>query len=72
MLMTEFMKFVKCENEGVFDIKQMYSAEKAFKKMQNHRNLHFAYMGMRVNVAGKMVRSLETGKLICLFCSMGK
>lgn len=53
MSMTEFMKFVKCENEGVFDIKQMYSAEKAFKKMQNHRNLHFAYMGMRVNVAGK-------------------
>ncbi|MBK5474215.1 Uncharacterized protein BWINRA5_02822 [Bacillus mycoides] len=53
MPMTEFMKFVKCENEGVFDIKQMYNAEKAFKKVQNHRNLHFAYMGMRVNVAGK-------------------
>ncbi|MGK0532432.1 MULTISPECIES: hypothetical protein [unclassified Bacillus (in: firmicutes)] len=48
MPMVEFMKFVKCENEGVFDIKRMYSAEKAFKKMQNYRNLHFAYMGMRV------------------------
>ncbi|HGH7180721.1 MFS transporter [Bacillus luti] len=52
MPMVEFMKFVKCENEGVFDIKRMYSAEQAFKKMQNFRNLHFAYMGMRVNVAG--------------------
>ncbi|WP_255446512.1 MFS transporter [Bacillus sp. JAS24-2] len=52
MPMAEFMKFVKCENEGVFDIKRMYSTEQAFKKMQNFRNLHFAYMGMRVNVAG--------------------
>ncbi|EOO16517.1 MULTISPECIES: hypothetical protein [Bacillus cereus group] len=53
MPMTEFMKFAKCENEDFFDIKQMYSAEKAFKKMQNHGNPHFAYMGIRVNVAGK-------------------
>ncbi|KKZ92717.1 hypothetical protein B4147_1953 [Bacillus wiedmannii] len=30
----------------------MYSGEKAFKKMQNYRNPHFNYMGMRVNVAG--------------------
>ncbi|MCH4566068.1 MFS transporter [Bacillus sp. ES1-5] len=52
MPMAEFMKFVKCENEGVFDIKRMYSTEQAFKKMQNFRNLHFVYMGMRVNVAG--------------------
>ncbi|UOX98396.1 MFS transporter [Bacillus cereus] len=52
MPMAEFMKFVKCENEGVFDIKRMYSTEQVFKKMQNFRNLHFAYMGMRVNVAG--------------------
>ena len=50
--MAEFMKFVKCENEGVFDIKRMYSTEQEFKKMQNFRKLHFAYMGMRVNVAG--------------------
>ncbi|WP_052767451.1 hypothetical protein [Bacillus wiedmannii] len=66
MSMAEFMKFVKCENEGVFDIKRMYSAEQAFKKMQNYRNLHFAYMGMRV------IRSLGTGKLICSFCSREK
>ncbi|EJS67872.1 hypothetical protein ICW_03106 [Bacillus wiedmannii] len=77
MPMVEFMKFVKCENEGVFDIKRMYSTEKAFKKMQNYRNLHFAYMGMRVNVAGMWgtivgIRSSGTGKLICSFCSMGK
>ncbi|PRT20019.1 hypothetical protein C6360_20375 [Bacillus wiedmannii] len=52
MPMAEFMKFVKCENEGVFDIKRMYSAEKHFKKMQKIRKLDFAYMGMRVNVAG--------------------
>ncbi|WP_257145557.1 MULTISPECIES: MFS transporter [Bacillus cereus group] len=52
MPMAEFMKFVNCENEGVFDIKRMYSTEQAFKKMQNFRNLYFAYMGMRVNVAG--------------------
>ncbi|KXY07629.1 hypothetical protein A6279_12235 [Bacillus wiedmannii] len=66
MSMAEFMKFVKCENEGVFDIKRMYSAEQAFKKMQNYCNLHFAYMGMRV------IRSLGTGKLICSFCSREK
>lgn len=51
--MTEFMKFVRCENEGVLDIRQMFSAEKAFKKMQKFRKLDFAYMGMRVNVTGK-------------------
>ncbi|MGN4648830.1 hypothetical protein ACTFOV_02220 [Bacillus cereus group sp. MYBK79-2] len=33
MSMSEFMKFVKCEIEDVFDIKRMYSAEPAFKKM---------------------------------------
>ncbi|AIE79387.1 Major facilitator superfamily MFS_1 [Bacillus cereus] len=33
MPMAEFMKFVTCENEGVFDSKRMYSAEQAFKKM---------------------------------------
>ncbi|SCL95184.1 Protein of unknown function [Bacillus wiedmannii] len=26
MLIAEFMKFVKCENEDVFDIKRMYRA----------------------------------------------
>ncbi|MGR5874517.1 hypothetical protein ACT7DH_10485 [Bacillus pacificus] len=51
------MKFVTCENEGVFDSKRMYSAEQAFKK----------------NVAGMWgTRSLETGKLIYSFCSMGE
>ncbi|WP_234816566.1 hypothetical protein [Bacillus mycoides] len=45
MPMTEFMKFVKYENEGVFDIKQMYSAEKAFKKMQNHLPATFCLHG---------------------------
>ncbi|KAB2371407.1 hypothetical protein COL26_34290 [Bacillus thuringiensis] len=33
MSMVKFMKFVKCENEDVFDIKRMYSAEQAFKKV---------------------------------------
>ncbi|MEI2312555.1 hypothetical protein V8V79_22040 [Bacillus nitratireducens] len=35
--------------------------------MQNHRNLHFAYMGMRVNVAGKwgaIVRNWKTNLLV--------
>lgn len=35
MPIGEFMKFVKCENEGVFDIKRMYSAKHGFKKIQN-------------------------------------
>ncbi|CAM4180171.1 MFS transporter [Bacillus wiedmannii] len=51
MPMVEFMKFVKCENEGVFDIKRMYSAEKAFKKMQNYRS-SFCLHGYASNVAG--------------------
>lgn len=50
MPMTEFMKFVKCENEGGFN--NHYGNEKSFEKMQKFRNLHFAYSGMRVNVAG--------------------
>ncbi|WP_257205744.1 MFS transporter [Bacillus cereus] len=67
MPMAEFMKFVKCENEGVFDIKRMYSTEQAFKKMQNFRNLHFAYMGMRVNVAdmwGTIVGNWKTNLFV--------
>ncbi|WP_410982451.1 MFS transporter [Bacillus cereus] len=52
MSTAAFMKFVRCENLGVFDITQLYSKEKHFKKMQKFRKLDFAYMGMRVQVAG--------------------
>ncbi|ABS22847.1 MULTISPECIES: hypothetical protein [Bacillus cereus group] len=52
MPMSTFMEFVKCENLGIFDITQLFSKEESFKKMQKFRKLHFAYMGMRVNVAG--------------------
>jgi len=37
------MKFVKCENEDVFDIKRMYSA--GFHENVKLSHLHFAYMG---------------------------
>lgn len=49
MLIAEFMKFVKCENEDVFDIKRMYSA--GFQENVKLSQPPFCLHG-RANVAG--------------------
>ncbi|CAM4390605.1 hypothetical protein BAMA_15525 [Bacillus manliponensis] len=50
----EFVKFIQCKYLEHVDITQVFSKEKLFQKMCEQRKIPFAYMGMRVEVTGRM------------------
>ncbi|SDY43599.1 hypothetical protein [Bacillus sp. 166amftsu] len=50
----EFMKFVKCENLGVHSITPSPRNKVAFRRMCKKRKIDFVYVGMRVEVVGRM------------------
>lgn len=51
---TDFKRRVNCECLGLDNLEQFYSKEKDFLRMCRFRKIDFAYMGMRVEIAGKM------------------
>ncbi|MFD0768839.1 MFS transporter [Bacillus sp. CGMCC 1.60114] len=51
---TQFLKFVRCENIGLVNVEQLFSNEKSFRRMCKKRRITFAYLGMRVQVLGRM------------------
>ncbi|WP_243523713.1 MFS transporter [Bacillus pseudomycoides] len=54
MKFQEFMKFVKCESLGLADVTQLYGKERNFRRMCERRKITFAYLGMRVQILGRM------------------
>ncbi|MGQ7108377.1 hypothetical protein ACUN13_29560 [Bacillus cereus group sp. Bce041] len=51
---SDFKRIVNCEYIGLDNLEQFYSKEKDFLRMCKFRKIEFAYMGMRVEIAGKM------------------
>ncbi|PHE92487.1 MFS transporter [Bacillus pseudomycoides] len=54
MNVHEFTKFVRCENLGLADINPSLREEEQFKRMCKKRRIPFAYIGMKVQVLGRM------------------
>ncbi|MED1406942.1 hypothetical protein P4U07_30115 [Bacillus mycoides] len=54
MLFADFKRMAICEYLGLDNLEQFYSKEKDFLRMCKYRKIEFAYMGMRVEIAGKM------------------
>lgn len=54
MSYSDFKKIAICEYVGLDNLEQFYSKEKYFLRMCKFRKIEFAYMGMRVEIAGKM------------------
>ncbi|HDR6825809.1 TPA: hypothetical protein QCV86_003000 [Bacillus thuringiensis] len=51
---ADFKRRVNCEYIGLDNLEQFYSKEKDFLRMCKFRKIDFAYMGMRVEIAGQM------------------
>ncbi|WP_459503051.1 MFS transporter [Bacillus sp. C1] len=50
----EFIKQVECENLGIFDVTPTFKEEEQFERMRNKRKILFAYIGMKVQILGRM------------------
>jgi hypothetical protein len=49
-----FVKKVRYRKVGIFNVSCLFGNYESFERMCQHRNLPFAYQGMRIEVAGKM------------------
>jgi hypothetical protein len=51
----EFLGFIKCKTLGKFKPEDLFGDEEQFDRMKEMRDIPFAYMGMKIEVCGKMV-----------------
>ncbi|MGG1340137.1 hypothetical protein ABE244_06065 [Bacillus toyonensis] len=62
MLFADFKRWVICEQLGFDNIEQFFGSEAEFEKMCRYRRIEFAYMGMRVQIAGRMATIIGNNK----------
>ncbi|MGG1147639.1 hypothetical protein [Bacillus wiedmannii] len=62
MLFADFKRLVICEQLGLDNIEQFFGSEAEFEKMCRYRKIEFAYLGMRVQIAGRMATIIGNNK----------
>ncbi|OMF37451.1 hypothetical protein BK133_05185 [Paenibacillus sp. FSL H8-0548] len=72
MTFFQFLKFIKCRKVGGFKASDLFGNSDLFEDMKNNRNLEFASMGMRVEVAGDMGTIVGSHGFNLLVCFDGK
>jgi hypothetical protein len=54
MTFLEFLKIIKVHKVGTFKPSDLFGDSESFERVCKNRNIGFAYMGMRIEVSGKM------------------